>query len=156
GYGYRDVKAKTTVTENTVFAIGSISKSFTSMSVMQLVDQGKIDLDSPVIKYLPDFKLADPDLTKTVTVRNIMSHASGLPRADELWYQNVPASRKQVIDDMVKIKPTAKAGALWQYCNQNFVLAGYLVEKITGQTWEQYVKQHILDPLGMKTTNFNV
>lgn len=156
GYGLRDVHTKDPVTENTVFAIGSVTKSFTALAVMQLVEQGKIDLDTPVIKYVPDFKLADPDLTKTLTVRQIISHSSGLPRADDLWYQHVPASRKQVIQDMAQIKPTAKPDTMFQYCNQNFVLAGYLVEQITGQTWEEYVQQHIFDSLGMKSANFNV
>lgn len=156
GYGYGNVANKQTVTADTEFAIGSVTKSFTALDVGQLVDAGKIDLDTPVITYLPDFKLSDPDATKTLTVRQVISHSSGLPRYDAYWVNKVPASRKQVIDDMKNIPMTAKPGAMWQYCNQNFVLAGYLVEKITGQTWEDYTQQHIFNALGMKSANFSV
>jgi CubicO group peptidase (beta-lactamase class C family) len=156
GYGYSDLDSKKPVTADTVFEIGSISKSFTALDVSQLVDAGKIDLDKPVITYLPDFKLSDLDATKTLTVRQVLSHASGLPRADDLWINTVPASRQQVIDDMAKIKLTAKPGQIWQYCNQNFVLAGVIIEKLTGQTWEDYTQQHILAPLGMKSSGFTI
>ncbi len=155
GYGYADVDKKQAVDTQTVFSVGSISKSFTVLDLAQLVDQGKIDLDAPVIKYLPDFKLSDPTATKTLTVREVISHASGLPRTDDRLMQNFD-SRKQIVDDMVNISMTAKPGQAWQYCNQNFVLAGYLVEQISGQTWEQYTQQHVFDPLGMKSASFGV
>lgn len=156
GYGFRSVEDKQPVTPDTVFAIGSVTKSFTALDVAQLADQGKFSLDAPVITYLPDFKLSDPAATKALTVREVISHTSGLPRADELWAYQPPASRAQVISDMAKIPVTAKPGTLWQYCNQNFVLAGYLVEKVSGQTWEQYTQQHVFDPLGMKSANFTI
>jgi CubicO group peptidase (beta-lactamase class C family) len=156
GFGQRSAEPKQPATENTLFLIGSITKSFTSLAVAQLVDQGKLNLDDPVIKYVPDLKLADPALTKTVTIRHLLSHTSGLPRADEHWYANPPASRQQVIDDMAKVKPTAKPGEKWQYHNQNFVLAAHIVEKVTGQTWEDYVRKNIFEPLGMKSAGFNV
>src|SRR5262249_44332417 len=108
GYGYRDYVAKLPVTPKTVFSIGSITKSFTGLDIAQLVDAGKIDLDTPVIKYLPDFKLSDPDATKVLTVREVISHSSGLPRSDISWYTRTPASRAAVIADMAKIPLTAK------------------------------------------------
>ncbi|MHB8629820.1 MAG: serine hydrolase domain-containing protein [Aggregatilineales bacterium] len=155
GYGYADLDKKQLVDEQTVFSIGSISKSFTVLDLAQLADAGKIDLDAPVIKYLPDFKLSDPAATRTLTMRQVLSHSSGLPRADDRLALNLN-SRQQIVADMVNIPMTAKPGEKWQYCNQNFVLAGYLVEQISGQTWEQYTQQYIFDPLGMKSASFGV
>lgn len=155
GYGVRSTGTKAPVTENTLFAIGSVSKSFTALDIAQLVEQGKLDLDTPIIKYLPDFKLSDPDATKTLTLRQVMSHSSGLPRSEDWYFSKATLTRKQIIDDMVKIDLTAQPGRLWQYNNQNFVLAGYLVEQLTGQSWEDYTQKHVFDALGMKTANFD-
>jgi CubicO group peptidase (beta-lactamase class C family) len=155
GYGVRDA-AGDPVTETTVFGIGSLSKSFTALDVAQLVDAGKIDLDSPVATYLPDFKLADPQATKTLTVRQVLSQASGLPRSDAIWAYGSPADRKAIIADMATIALTAKPGAAWQYSNQNYVLAGSLVERLTGLTWEEYTRRNVLAPLGMTKEDFSV
>jgi CubicO group peptidase (beta-lactamase class C family) len=156
GYGLRNVEGKQPVTENTVFGIGSITKSFTVLGIIKLVDEGKIDLDAPVITYLPDFKLADSDATKTVTVRQVISHTSGLPRADERWLNKPPVSRQAALDDTATIKLTAKPGKKWQYSNQNFAIAAAIIEKITGQTWEQYTQRLVFDALGMKSATFSV
>lgn len=156
GFGTRDANNKTPVTENTLFAIGSDTKSFVSLGMMLLVDEGKVQLDDPVIKYLPDFKLADAEATKKLTIRHLLSHTSGLPRADDRWYRKSDLNRQQVVEDMVNIKLTAQPGERWQYCNQNFVLASYLIEKISGQTWEDFTRQHILAKLGMSSTDFDV
>ncbi len=155
GYGMRNTQTNAPVTEDTLFAIGSVTKSFTALGVSQLIDQGKLDLDTPVITYLPDFKLSDPQATKTLTLRHLMSHSSGLPRSEDWYFSKATLTRKQIIDDMAKIDLTAQPGKLWQYNNQNFVLAGYLTEHVTDQSWEDYTQQHILDVLGMKTANFD-
>lgn len=156
GHGYANIATSEPATEFTSFAIGSVTKSFTSLAIAQLVDEGLLDLDSPVIEYIPEFKLKDAEATKTLTVRQVLSHASGLPRADDLWGEQFPESRKQIIEDMAKIEPTAKPGELWQYNNQNFTLAGYIVERVTGQTWESYTRQNILEPLGITSATFSV
>jgi CubicO group peptidase (beta-lactamase class C family) len=151
GYGYADVDKKRPVTDKTAFAIGSVSKSFTTLAIAQLVDARKLDLDAPIVRYLPDFKLSDPEATKTLTVRQVISHSSGLPRSDERLGLTLD-SRKQAVDDIANISLTAKPGERWQYANQNFVLAGYLIEQMTGQTWEHYTQEHILKALGLKAT----
>jgi CubicO group peptidase (beta-lactamase class C family) len=156
GYGTRDANNKTPVTENTLFAIGSATKSFVSLGMMMLVEEGKVQLDDPVIKYLPDFKLADAAATKKLTIRHLLSQTSGLPRADDRWYVKPNMTRQQVVEDMVNIKLTAQPGERWQYCNQNLVLAGYLIEKISGQSWEDFTRQRILSKLGMSSTDFDV
>lgn len=155
GYGVRNTQSNQPVTENTLFAIGSVTKSFTALDIAQLVDAGKLDLDAPVITYLPDFKLSDPDATRQVTLRNFLSHTSGLPGVDA-WYTTGVKDRKQIIDDMASTKLTAAPGKVWQYSNEGFVLPAYVLEQITGQSWEDYTKQHIFQPLGMTSANFNV
>ncbi len=154
GYGVRDTKTNAPVTENTQFEIGSITKSFTSLGALQLVEQGKLDLDTPIIKYLPDFKLSDPAATQKVTMRHVLSHTSGLPPANADVFQGKP--RQQILTDIASINLTAQPGQTWQYSNQNFVIAGAVIEKVSGQSWEDYIRQHILNPLGMKTANFDV
>jgi CubicO group peptidase (beta-lactamase class C family) len=154
GYGQRDVSTQAPATKDTVFEIGSVTKPFTALDVAQLVDAGKIDLDAPIVKYLPDFKFSDPAATQQITVRQVLSMSSGLPRADQDWYGKINTTRQQVINDIASIPLTDKPGKLWQYSNHNFVLAGYLVEKISGQSWEDYTRQHIFEPLGMKTAGF--
>ena len=86
GYGFRDLAAHDPVTTATLFNIGSISKSFTALGVTQLVDQHQLDLDAPVLRYIPDLRLSDPQATQAVTLRQLLSHTSGLP-ADEQWPQ---------------------------------------------------------------------
>jgi len=93
GYGFRDLAAHAPVTTATLFNIGSISKSFTALGVTQLVDQHQLDLDAPVLRYIPDLRLSDPQATQAVTLRQLLSHTSGLP-ADEQWPQQVPATAK--------------------------------------------------------------
>jgi CubicO group peptidase (beta-lactamase class C family) len=154
GYGVRNVSTKKPVTDSTLFSIGSISKSFTALAITQLADQGKIKLDDPVSKYIPRFKLSDRNVTKTVTIRQFLTQTSGLPRADDLWVP-APTSRKQIIDDLVKVRLTAKPGEQFQYSNQNYVVLGYLIQQVTGQTWEEYVQQHILSPLDMTSVGFD-
>lgn len=155
GYGVRDTSTKTPVTENTQFQIGSITKSFTSLAIMQLVEQGKLDLDTPIIKYLPDFKTADPEATQKLTLRHLLSLSSGLPAtADADLY--TAKDRQKVVADTANIKPFAQPGQAWQYTNRNYVIAAAVLERVTGQSWEDYVRQHVFNPLGMKTANLNV
>ena len=157
GLGVRDTTTGAPVTADTLFAIGSTTKSFTALGIMQLVDEGLVDLDAPVITYLPTFRLADADATQTLTLRQALSHTSGLPRADRAWYlSEETASLEEIVAAMADITPTARPGRTWQYNNQNFALAGYLIEHITGMRWEDYTRARILAPLGMETVTFDV
>ena len=98
GYGFRDLAARAPVTTSTLFNVGSISKSFTALAVAQLVDQHQVDLDAPVIRYIPDLRLNDPQATQAVTLRQLLSHTSGLP-ADEQWPQQVPTTRDGIVSE---------------------------------------------------------
>lgn len=155
GYGYADVENKRKADSKTLFAIGSSSKAFTAAAIMQLVDEKKIDLDEPVITYLPDFKLYDDYATNHISTRDLLSHRSGLPRHDFVWYGS-DASREELYQRLRYLEPTAELRETWQYQNLMYMTAGYLIGEIEETTWEKSLQMKILDPLGMTATNFSV
>jgi CubicO group peptidase (beta-lactamase class C family) len=122
GYGFRDLQTHVPVTPATLFNIGSISKSFTALGIAQLVDQRLVDLDVPVIRYLPDLRLSDPQATQTVTLRQLLSHTSGLP-ADEQWPRQVPPTRVGIVAEFANMPISAPPGTRFQYCSRCIVLA---------------------------------
>lgn len=152
-YGFRHLATRAPVTAQTLFNIGSISKSFTALGIAQLVDHHKLDLDAPVIGYAPDLRLSDPQVTRKVTLRQLLSHTSGLP-ADEQWPSQVAASRLGIIREFATMPITAQPGTRFQYCSRCIVLAAYVLERISGQTWETYTQTQILAPLGMTAASF--
>jgi CubicO group peptidase (beta-lactamase class C family) len=155
GYGLRDVKKNLPVTEKTLFAIGSSTKSFTVTAMGTLVDQGKLDWDKPVRDYLPDFKVYDAFATERMTPRDLVTHRSGLPRHDLMWY-NSPFSRQELFERLRFLEPNKDFRTTFQYQNLMFMTAGYLTGHVAGSTWEQLVKKSIFDPLGMGSSNFSV
>ena len=155
GYGYRDMENKLPVTENTLFAIGSCTKAFTSVSVGQLVDEGKVELDKPVRTYMPSFKMYDDYVSEHITPLDLMCHRSGLPRHDGVWY-GTDLSRKDLMKTLQYLEPTKGLRETFQYQNLMFMAAGVLVETLSGLSWEQYVKKNILTPLEMKASTFSV
>jgi CubicO group peptidase (beta-lactamase class C family) len=153
GYGFRDLATHAPVTPTTLFNIGSISKSFTALGVAQLVDRHQVDLDTPVIRYIPELRLSDPRATQAVTLRQLLSHTSGLP-ADEQWPSQVPPTRAGIVDEFASMPIAAQPGTRFQYCSRCVVLAAYVLERITGQSWEAYTRIQIFGPLGMATASF--
>jgi CubicO group peptidase (beta-lactamase class C family) len=153
GYGFRDLQTHVPVTPATLFNIGSISKSFTALGIAQLVDQRLVDLDVPVIRYLPDLRLSDPQATQTVTLRQLLSHTSGLP-ADGQWPRQVPPTRVGIVAEFANMPISAPPGMRFQYCSRCIVLAAYVLERITGQSWESYTRTHVFAPLGMTKASF--
>jgi CubicO group peptidase (beta-lactamase class C family) len=155
GYGFRDVQKKLPVTPHTIFAIGSATKAFTATAVGVLVDEGKINWDKPVIDYLPNFRLYDPIATVQVTTRDLLCHRTGVPRYDFAWLGS-SASRKELFERIKFLEPNTGLRSLFQYNNFMYMAAGYLVEHISGSSWEEFVQRRIFDPLGMKESNFSV
>lgn len=155
GFGYRDVKKELKVTPDTLFAIGSCSKAFTATALAILADEKKLDWDKSVRDYLPDFRLQDAYATAHLRPRDLVTHQSGLPRHDLVWYGS-PLSRKELFDRLRHLEPSKPLHAKFQYNNLMFMTAGVLIERISGSTWEEFVRRRILDPLGMKTSNFSV
>jgi CubicO group peptidase (beta-lactamase class C family) len=155
GYGVRDTKTNAAVNADTLFAIGSVSKSFTSLGAMQLVDAGKLSLSTKVNAVLPNLKFSDASKGAQLNLENILSHSSGMDRADDLWYfDKTVKTREDMLGTVAKIPFNEPIGTTWQYCNQNFVIAGAMLEKTTGKTWEDYTFQNIFAPLGMKRSVF--
>ena len=155
GAGFRDLEKKLPATPNTLFAIGSCTKAFTSSLIGLLQKDGKLEFDKPVRDYLPDLKFYNDAMDDQVTVRDMMCHRTGLPRHDYSWYL-FPATRDSLIHRIRYMEPTAAVREKWQYNNFMFLAQGVLAEKLFGQKWEQLVKGKIFDSIGMKTTNFSV
>jgi CubicO group peptidase (beta-lactamase class C family) len=155
GYGYRDVKRQLKVTPDTLFAIGSCSKAFTAAALGMLVDEKKLEWDKSVRTYLPELMLHDEYATAHIRPRDLVSHQSGLPRHDLVWYGS-PLTRKDLFARLRYLEPSAPLHAKYQYNNLMFMTAGVLVERLAGTTWEDFVRQRIFAPLGMKNSNFSV
>lgn len=155
GYGYRDVEKKLPVTPKTLFAIGSITKSFTVCLLSMLADEGKLDWDKPVRSYLPDFQLKDQTATEQMTPRDLVTHRSGLPRHDGLWYGS-QLTRRQMYERLRHLEPSKAFRSTYQYNNLMFMTAGILAEQITGTKWETLVQQRLFQPLGMTQSNCSV
>jgi CubicO group peptidase (beta-lactamase class C family) len=155
GFGLRDQKNHQPVTTKTLFAIGSSTKSFTVTSLGVLVDQGKLDWDKPLRTYLPDFQLMDQFASERMTPRDLVTHRSGLPRHDRMWY-NSPFSRQEIFERLRYLEPTKDFRTTFQYQNLMFMTAGYLAAHISGIPWEQHVRQVVFEPLGMSSSNFSV
>lgn len=156
GYGLRDVDRELPVTPQTLFAIGSATKAFTTFVMGTLVDEGKLDWDEPVASYLPGFRLHDDYATTHLTPRDMVTHRSGLPRHDLAWYNNESITRAEVVRRLRYLAPNKELRETWQYNNFMYATAGHLIEQITGKSWEDNVRERILEPLGMARTNFSV
>lgn len=136
-------------TPDSVFQIGSITKVWTATLVMQLVDEGLLDLDAPIATHLPDFRVADEEVARTVTTRQLLAHTSGIDgdlfldtgRGDDCLSTYVAAMK-----DLTQVHPQ---GATMSYCNSGFSLLGRLVEVLRGQTWDAVLRERILAPLGL-------
>jgi CubicO group peptidase (beta-lactamase class C family) len=155
GYGLRDVKNNKPVTTKTIFAIGSSTKSFTVTSLGVLVDQGKLDWDKPVRDYLPEFRLMDMFAAERMTPRDLVTHRSGLPRHDLMWYDS-PLSREEIFQRLRYLDPSKDFRTTFQYQNLMFMTAGYLAGQLSGSTWEEHVRKTIFAPLEMSSSNFSV
>lgn len=156
GFGFRDQEKQLPVTAETLFGIGSCTKAFTTFVLGTLVDEGKLEWDKPVRTYIPWFKMNDPGVTDRLSVRDLITHRSGLPRHDLLWYNNYDAGRKWFVERLAYLEMSADLRARYQYNNLMFLTAGYLAEVMTGKTWEEAVRARVLAPLGMTRTNFSV
>ncbi|MEM0995852.1 MAG: serine hydrolase [Bacteroidota bacterium] len=153
GFGYRDLENKIPVDKATNFAIGSSSKAFTALSLGTLVEEGKLAWNEPVRTYLPDFKLHDDFATEQMTTLDLLSHRSGLPRHDLIWY-GTDATRKDLYARLQYLEPNKPFRANWQYQNLMYMTAGYLGGQLYGSTWEDLVRDRIFKPLEMKRSNF--
>jgi CubicO group peptidase (beta-lactamase class C family) len=156
GYGVRKVGSPEPVNADTQFVIASVSKAFAAMGVALLVDDGKVDWDAPVQRYLPEFQLADPAASQSVSPRDLLSHRTGLPRHDLVWYGRGAMAWPEMLSRLPHLPLTAPPRARYQYNNLMFATTGALVERVSGQRWADFVQSRIFNPLNMTRSNVTV
>ena len=155
GFGHRDREALLPVTEHTTMAIGSGSKSFTVALLAILADEGRLEWDRPVRDYLPDFRLYDEFATAEMTPRDLVTHQSGLPRHDNVWYGR-PRTRAELFAKLRYLEPNASFRSRFQYQNLMFMAAGHLAERIAERDWHRLIDERVFTPLGMDRSNTSV
>ncbi len=157
GYGVRELGKSDKVDENTLFAIASNSKAFTTASLAILIDEKKLSWDDKVVKYLPEFQLYNPYVTSELTIRDLVSHRSGLDTfsGDLLWYETT-YSADEILRRVRYLKPKSSFRSQFGYQNLMFIAAGKVIERVSGKTWSQFVSERILTPLGMSRTTTSV
>jgi CubicO group peptidase (beta-lactamase class C family) len=157
GYGVRKLGDPTPVDENTLFGIGSNTKAFTAAALATLVDQGKLSWDDPVYQRLPGFQMYDPYVSHEMTIRDLLTHRSGmgLGEGDLLFWPHTTFTRQEIIYKLRFMKPASSFRSHYAYDNLLYMTAGQIIPAVTGTTWDDYVREKILTPLGMKTTNIS-
>jgi CubicO group peptidase (beta-lactamase class C family) len=154
GYGLRDKPRGLPVTGDTLFPIASCTKAFTALALAMLVEQGKLEWDRPVREVMPDFCLQDEYAAQHITPRDLLCHRSGLPGHDMLWYAT-GFSRQEIFRRLRYLEPTRDLRAAFQYQNLMYIVAGLLVERASGVSWESFVQERIFTPLGMQRSGFS-
>lgn len=157
GFGVREVGKPGRVDANTVFAIASNTKAFTATAVTMLAVQNKLTLNDPVTRHLPDWQLSDPWATREATLRDLLTHRMGYLtwQGDLVWYGST-YDRAEVIRRMRYIKPATSFRSAYGYSNYGFLTAGEIVGKLSGMTWDEFVRRSFFEPLGMTRTNTSV
>ncbi|MET3941530.1 CubicO group peptidase (beta-lactamase class C family) [Paenibacillus sp. PvP094] len=153
--GKNDLNDEVPLTANTIYGIGSTSKMMVTTSVMKLVDEGKLDLDKPVVSYIPEFKMKD-ERYKQITPRMLLNHSSGLLGTSghnaTLYGDNDTEAHDTFLDRLATQNLKADPGTFSVYSNDSFTLAEILVEKVSGMTFTAFIHQHFTEPLGMEHT----
>src|SRR5690606_268079 len=175
GLGWRDREKRLPATPDTIFGIGSVTKSFTCMAIMQLVDEGRLAVDDPVVRYLPEFSVPNRAYRDAITIHHFMTHTSGLPPLPSLGYalarslerdpqaarlrghrhvQNPPViidTAEQLLEFIAQhdFELLGPPGAVFSYSNDAYALLGTIIERVSGQRYEDFVTRRILEPLGM-------
>lgn len=151
--GYGEAKPGVPVTGQTQFRMASLSKSFTALAVLQLVEAGKMELDAPVTRYLPGFALATPLAAARISVRQLLNHTSGLADAG---FVNGLGGQQQSLPERVgslrSAHPVAEPGKAFHYFDPNYQVLARLVEVVSGQAFDTYLQQHVFVPLAMRNT----
>jgi CubicO group peptidase (beta-lactamase class C family) len=155
GYGNADPSGRP-VTPQTPFLLASATKPMTALAVMQLVEQGKIELDAPVQRYLPWFRLADEAAAAQITVRQLLYHTSGLSIRTGLELAGIedsdPDAIEQRVRDLETVQLVHPVGATYEYSNPNYETLGQIIQQVTGQSYEAYMQEHVFRPLAMSQT----
>ncbi len=156
GYGTRTAGKKEPVDKDTLFAIASMSKYITATSLAMLAAEGVISFDEPIVKYLPNFKVKDPLITQQVTIRDILSHRTGLQRADFAWGTRPSLTRKELLSLLQHLDTEKPFRDSYLYNNLLYMAAGEVIPAVTGDSWDTFVKRRIFSPLGMARSNTSI
>lgn len=155
GFGYGELARKEPVTPETIFGIASVSKSFTALATMQLVEAGQLSVEDPVIHYLPQFQLAGQPEMEKIQIHHLLSHSTGVApvkrREETLHFSE---QIQYLSSDEIEI--LGEPGQYFSYCNDTFLLLGAIIEKLSGQSFRRYMTRKILDPLGMNRTTYSL
>ena len=155
GYGFRDYGKKLPYTTTTTQPIASNTKLFTAVAVGLLVDEGKLRWDEPIKQFVPTIRFYNDELDRSVTIRDMLSHRTGVTRHDSIWYKS-SFTRRELWDRLRYLEPQAPLRTKFLYNNLMYTAAGQVVEELSGKTWEQFVKSRIFDPLGMSRSTLTI
>ena len=153
--GRRDMEQGLAADDQTLYAIGSCTKSFVAGAVCTLADRGLLRLDDTIRDHIPEFEMFDPYVSQHLTVRDMLCHRSGLPRHELSWYARLDVLTEEDIIRMFRyLRPNQPFRYKWQYSNQMFALAGFLIRRVTGKPWQQVVREQLWEPLGITRAAF--
>ncbi|MBZ5590467.1 MAG: serine hydrolase [Acidobacteriia bacterium] len=155
GYGYRDVGKKLPFTPTTVCPIASNSKLFTAVAAGLLVDEGKLTWDRPVRESVRSIEFYNDQLNNTITLRDMLSHRTGITRHDSIWYKS-DFTRKELFERLKYLEPSEPMRQIFLYNNMMFAGAGYIIELQSGKPWEEFVRERIFQPLDMRNTVYTI
>ena len=153
GYGTADVERGLPVTDRTSFYTASFGKTFTATLAAILVDEGKVEWDTPVREYVPWFRMSDPVATERATIRDFLAQRTGLGSHDRMWI-NTDMGRTEVLKRLLHLEPKCEFRSRFEYANTNYVVAGAVMEHVTGESWENMVRSRILEPARMGSSFF--
>lgn len=154
GFGITSIEHPLPVTADTLFQTGSISKTFTGTLMMMLVEQGKVDLDAPVRKYVKDFRVKDKAVSQKVTVRQLLTHMGGWVGDYFNDFGNGDDALARMVKDIAKLPQVQPLGTIWSYNNTGFNIASRIIEVVTKKPFERALQEMLLDPLGLEMTFF--
>ena len=154
GRGFGEAGDARRVTAGTPFMLGSTTKSFTALAAMQLVDAGRLSLDAPARRYVPEFRLADQDAADRITVRQLLMQTTGLPESagGPVVRSAADGTALDALEELRDTRLAAAPGTAFEYSNANFILAGLIVERASGEPYARYLQRHIFGPLGMRSS----
>lgn len=156
GFGYQDYEEKVPVDTNTLFAIGSSTKAFTCAILGQLRQDDKLSFEDSPTKYIPELEFYNDEMNDNITIKDLMSHRTGLPRHDYSWYLFPTNDKDSLIQRIQYQEPIAGVREQWYYNNFMFLAQGVIAERITGKSWEDNIKERFFKPLGMTRSNVSI
>ena len=158
GYGVRKLGESAPVTPKTLFGVASNTKAFTAAALAMLVEEGKLKWDDPVTGHLPGFQMADPYVTHEMTIRDLLVHHSGLGlgAGDLMYFPTTDLSRDEIVRRLRHVKLSASFRSRYAYDNILFIVAGQVVARVSGMSWDDFLRTRIFEPLGMHSTNTSV